>query len=109
MRREVSEAAIVPFGYGVAYWRWDRPVAVCYPVPINVLVSLARRFWFALVRFGGWSDPSVQAYIDGLTQGRKEGAEIRYQEGRTDAFKEVALRLADAQLSRRQKVNTDVP
>lgn len=49
MRKEIAIGQTLPPGYGMAYYRYDAQkavcYAVCYPVPINKLVGLWRRFW----------------------------------------------------------------
>ena len=46
--RDLAEGAMMPRGYGVAYWRWDLDQAVCYPVPFNKLIGWCRRAYAAL-------------------------------------------------------------
>lgn len=42
--KEILEGGIIPKGYGVAYWETMRRVAVCYPIPLNVIVALWKKF-----------------------------------------------------------------
>lgn len=39
---EVTEGGAMPRGYAVAYWRPWSNAAVCYPIGIHLLVSVAR-------------------------------------------------------------------
>lgn len=41
----------VPFprGYGIAYSKYDSFTYILYPIPINFIVSLVRRIWFAFL------------------------------------------------------------
>jgi hypothetical protein len=67
LARRIREAAPYPRGYGYAYHdaaRW----AVCYPVPLNLLVGLARRA-YARAR-AGVSDPAAAAYAAGYLAGQ---------------------------------------
>ena len=42
---------MLPRGYGVAYRRFDVDDRVCYPIPLNVVVFLAREvyYWVAFI------------------------------------------------------------
>ncbi len=39
-----------PRGYGFSYELWYEDARICHPVPINLIVGLARRFWIRLAR-----------------------------------------------------------
>lgn len=45
---ELPEGSMLPRFYGVAYYDYRRGMVVCYPVPLNIIVSLLRVFyhWF---------------------------------------------------------------
>lgn len=58
----VAEAAVIPRGYGVAWWRVDARVAVCFPVPFNIVAGYAHRVWFACVR--GLQSSAVDRLIE---------------------------------------------
>lgn len=45
LMKPLEEGDLLPKGYGIAYRRWDRMIAVCYPFPLNWLVGLAVRAW----------------------------------------------------------------
>jgi hypothetical protein len=46
--RFVEEGGYFPRGYGLAYRDCNRQGAICYPVPLNLLVRYWRDFWFWL-------------------------------------------------------------
>lgn len=75
---EIRNADRFPRGYGLAWERWDRCVAVCMPIPLNVLAGRARLVWLWLKR-GGAPLPMVpsEAYAAGFKAGRE--AEQRRQ------------------------------
>jgi hypothetical protein len=76
MKRVVGEAEKVPFGYGLAYWDWARRVEVVYPIPINLIVRLARSFYFALMKglFKSRYEQEIQrAYHTGYSEGYSRG------------------------------------
>ncbi len=92
LRKEIHEAAIIPTGYGLAWWEWNRPIAICYPIPLNVIVSLARRFWLALKHFGK-QDREMAAYQAGM-DARQLSHEIQLNFIRDQhAEKELAISL----------------
>jgi hypothetical protein len=41
----------LPFGFGVAYWEYDRPEAVCYPIPFHLIVRFFRWGYHQLVLY----------------------------------------------------------
>lgn len=47
LRIQIEEGGMFPRGYGVAYRDWPTLTAVCYPMPLNVLIGWSRRvlFW----------------------------------------------------------------
>ncbi len=44
--RYVQEGEKLPWWLGLAYWEWSRPVAVCYPIPLNLLIRWSRNVYF---------------------------------------------------------------
>lgn len=67
IRREVGALEVVPFGYGIAWRRWDRHTSVCYPIPLNLVARLARRVWVSVKLPGGkvtkgWWERYEQGY-----------------------------------------------
>ena len=53
-KRIIREKEKMPRGWGKAYWDFkiDRPIMekVCYPIPINLIVGLSRRIYYAMTR-----------------------------------------------------------
>lgn len=50
IRRKVPAQACIPRGYGVALRDYYREVAICYPVPLHIVVALACRAWWWIAR-----------------------------------------------------------
>ena len=73
IRLDLLQGAEVPRWYGVAWHDYNRDVAVCYPVPLNILFGWARLVWMWL-RFRSvprrW-DTLRQAYEAGHLAGRQ--------------------------------------
>jgi hypothetical protein len=79
-RREIGDLEIIPRGYGKAYYRDDFMVAVCYPIPLNLIVQVARNLYWFLVKFHPTKVDRLlrEAYLRGnraklLTRYRHEG------------------------------------
>lgn len=74
--REIHEGARLPWGYAPAYWRQWSAVAVCYPIGLHLVVSVARSLY---TRFSHWRCPEGWEtlwrvrYERGREQGRAEG------------------------------------
>lgn len=70
MRKIIREGEKYPRGYGLAYIRYWLDEAVCYPIPLNVLVAL-------LYRLKWWlKSPGIKLYE--LGQARAKGWEAGY-------------------------------
>lgn len=41
----LKEGECIPRGYGIAYWEYDRNVAIAYPVPFNKIAGVLIQFW----------------------------------------------------------------
>jgi len=48
--REIGECERLPWGWGVAWLRWDAQRAVILPVPVNLLAAWIRAIYFQLNR-----------------------------------------------------------
>jgi hypothetical protein len=95
---EYADGARLPWWCGVAYWRWDAQVAVCLPIPLNILVGAARDtyFWLKATRRPGWVDRQLQAVMErgrteGYARGLKDGHaqqldRLRYVEEKLDRW-----------------------
>lgn len=102
LQRFVREGNNLPTGYGVAYRSLNYYGAICYPVPLNLLIRHVRSLWLWM-KFPpiGWIDQIEQgAYNHGYQEGRKAAivnhdAVVRqavndaYGCGRSDALTEV--------------------
>jgi hypothetical protein len=84
-RLQLHEGALIPKWYGVAYWRWDTDVAICYPIPWNLVV----RYW-NLLRI--WAK-SGYSWVD-----HEEFSRMRDRAATAEAKLSMAM-----QLIRRQK------
>lgn len=69
--KEVRQCEIIPAWYGVAWLRWDAGIAVCYPMPLNLILAAARAvlIW---MRHGYRAIPcnARDAYAQGLREGK---------------------------------------
>jgi len=76
---------MLPRGYGVAYRRFDVDDRVCYPIPLNVVVFLAREVYFIVafpVRFSVIDRLISWAWDKGFQHGFAEGG--RFHENSCD-------------------------
>jgi len=69
---EELEGESIPKGYGVAYWEPNKMVAIIYPIPFNVIISLLRRIWiWFLYGHNLYNDGYWKGYLKGQEEGRK--------------------------------------
>jgi hypothetical protein len=65
---------VIPPGYGIGYMKVDTHTCYCYPIPLNLLVQLARRLWVFGIQGWGFSAKVValfRAYRRGLVVGKE--------------------------------------
>lgn len=48
IRKYVSEGALMPRGYGLAWYDVMRRRGVCYPIPFNLLANGLRKLYYAV-------------------------------------------------------------
>ena len=72
LKKELREGEMLPKYYGIAYRRIDELTAICYPIPLNVVVGYLNKFWLWL-RMGGnaWKNGYFKGKEEGLNEGRK--------------------------------------
>ena len=46
--RSVLEGDMLPWGYGIAWHRWERNAPVIMPIPFNVIAGWVREVYFLL-------------------------------------------------------------
>lgn len=83
--REYAEGARIPFWWGVSYLSWESDRAICYPIPLNLLIRWSRDlyYWIKATRRFGWRDNQViDAYARGEDAGKIEGYTLGVKDGR---------------------------
>ena len=66
---------MVPRFYGVSYRKYDLSgVAICYPIPLNLLVRLVRSIWHLLKipSRTWWEREMMSSYTLGFERGRNQ-------------------------------------
>ena len=90
LSRFVPYGEIIPWGYGVAWRAFDRDGAICYPIPLNLVVRLAREVhWRLLVapRWGIRERHLAERYEAGRLKGEDEArryVQRAYERGKRD-------------------------
>ncbi|WP_291015308.1 hypothetical protein [Hydrogenophaga sp.] len=74
MKKTIKPGQMIPAWYGIAWQNFDSRTAVCYPVPINVIVATGRAFWLWL-RYGYKPVPidPRDAFVQGVSEGYHSG------------------------------------
>ena len=77
-RKEVTPYQLLPVGYGIAYWYEHKQIAVCYPIPINIIVVFFRNLWFKIASAGSHDKISMlyrkqiqEAFLKGYKLGQE--------------------------------------
>jgi len=84
LKKLIREGEMIPKYYGIAYRNWDSLTAVCYPIPLNLIVGI----WDRSIL---WLKHGHKLYENGYSKGYSEG----YRGGREYAFnqwKQQAIR-----------------
>ena len=93
--KDIRGVELIPKGYGVSYVHWNRDMATCHPIPINLTVSAVRSLYHWVICF----KPSVldKAHTLGVQMGQGQVRTELAQEynrglndGYTKAIKEMA-------------------
>lgn len=96
VRRELADGHTgltlerLPRLHGLAWYDFERGVAVCYPIPLNVAAAWCRRAWLFLA-FRAIPRPTeadyriLQAFTGGYARGEREGYRHGYHDGLSDA------------------------
>jgi hypothetical protein len=73
IKRRVMRNEMLPPFYGVAWWADYHNVAVCFPVPLNLLAAVGRAVWI-FARYGAMSLPSSprEAYRRGWNDAKDD-------------------------------------
>jgi hypothetical protein len=90
LRIDVEQGYIPPFGYGLAYWRYDKPVAVCYPLGLNWIVWILREIHFRIRTVPKGFES--RAYKTGFNEGLEIGKDIMKTDFR-NAIDEVQIEM----------------
>lgn len=75
-KREIAMGYVIPWWLGIAYWEWDRARAVCYPIPLNLLVRgfYGTYYWLKAIQRSTWLDQQLEAARrSGFKAGRDSG------------------------------------
>lgn len=75
--KRINEGEIIPIGYGIAWYEWQKHSAVCLPLGFNVIASAVRAAYFALR--GNWNVLKANP-LDTYHQGVKVGRAMRQLE-----------------------------
>lgn len=78
LKRELLQNRSVPKGYGLAYYQPDRLIAVCYPIPLNLIVRALRDFYWWIFA-GCWRSKYEREIL--------KAERFGYERGREDAEK----------------------
>lgn len=46
LKLEVDECEIIPYGYGTAWCEFIKKQFACFPIPLHIIASYIRRFYF---------------------------------------------------------------
>jgi len=70
LRKEIKEGEPIPKFYGISYLEPNRLGAICYPIPLNILIGYIRKIylWF----LSGWDFKTgyEKGFSEGLVSGR---------------------------------------
>lgn len=80
LSKEITDGGRQPAYYGLAWFDYDRKVAVLYPIPLNAIMAWARRFYIWLRQNNTYSSGYDKGYGDGEMRGRAYGTRLAYSQ-----------------------------
>ena len=80
--RKIPEGGLIPWGYGLAWHNWNRAEAVALPMPLHLILRVARSCYFRFMRL--WRDEKWErllrdAYNEGYTTGFARGQKFELE------------------------------
>jgi hypothetical protein len=79
----------LPWWQAIAYWDFDRQVAVAFPLGLHFIVRCCRTFWFWM-HACTWPESKWDAgWFKAKELGRKQGFDEGFEEGYRAAFKDI--------------------
>ncbi len=87
LRREVMCGYKAHWAWGLAYWRVTHDVAVLYPIPLNVIIRIARWVYFKLMH-GLVNDPFEDVMAERISSERHKAYKLGYEEGKSEGYAE---------------------
>ena len=119
---EKREGEMIPHWWAVAYRDFDRDVAICYPIPLHLIIRWLRdiRHWFMHIGRPGYAErrehelfmAGYRAKADSIDTAFDAGRAEGFQEGRKDAFASIAATLkedADRRAVEAEEVKPKLP
>ena len=81
LRKVIWEGHEIPTGYGIAWLKSPSFDAVCYPIPLNILLRYLRTIWHFCVKpnegaLKWWHEGFEEGYDAGHKQGYKDAIEV---------------------------------
>lgn len=76
---DLLQSEPLPPGYGIAWRRYETDTAVCYPIPLNILLGWLRAAWFWM-RTGAWVKRWDNALSEAYWRGRCDGKQAVFDE-----------------------------
>lgn len=74
----IVEGALIPRGYGIAYYDIARAEVICYPIPLNIFINYARKIYWKLVKP---SLPKIESVIaKAYSKGKFDGWNLHKQQ-----------------------------
>ena len=80
IERQTSEVDRPPPGYGLAWYRGETGMYICYPWPLNLILGWLRHVYL-LLRYARSPDKEGQSFRVGRVEGLREGYRLGYLDG----------------------------
>lgn len=72
LRKLIKEYDQLPPFYGIAWWEFRSNIAICYPIPFNLLIRIIRDIWISICLIHRKVDMNPRdAYWEGYYDGMK--------------------------------------
>lgn len=96
-KKEIPEGAMIPTGYGFAWYDFPRNMKVCYPIPLHWIARVIRTIWWRVKYPGPMKMDELIGEME--SKGFSRGYLLGHKDGMDEAFREVDRRI-EAELTR---------
>lgn len=106
--KQIKEGAVVPFGWGIAWYDYDARCEICYPIPFNILIRFLKQIYYLVASNHKQQDDDKiyqVGYNNGYNSGCNSGYDKGFTEGKAFVFNSLYALAGIKNVSGEEKIN----